>query len=142
MYSKPAVRATGDDPILKVDLGNPVPVYRQIVDALRALLVQGAFRPGERLPTVRQMAIDLTVNHNTVAEAYRVLSEEGWLQLRRFHGATVLARRDLTANSEQHDEFAQRLRELVARAISDGLDTGRVAAKLTRLAQDLGKKGR
>jgi DNA-binding transcriptional regulator YhcF (GntR family) len=61
-----------------------------IADGLRALLVHGAFKTGDRLPTVRQLAIDLTVHHNTVAQAYRLLADEGWLDLRRHRGATWL----------------------------------------------------
>ena len=64
-------------PILRVDLAAPRPVYEQIVSGLRALLVAGEFAPGERLPTVRQLATVLGVHHNTVAESYRVLAEEG-----------------------------------------------------------------
>jgi DNA-binding transcriptional regulator YhcF (GntR family) len=54
----------GEMPILRIDLGSATPVYRQIVDSLRARLVNGAFAPGARLPTVREIAIDLGVNHN------------------------------------------------------------------------------
>ncbi len=126
--------------VLRIDLGSPTPAYRQILDGLRALLVGGAFKPGERLPTVRQMAIDLAVNHNTVAEAYRLLAEERWLELRRHHGATVLARQPQRARPERRDDFVRRLRELAAGAIADGLDTGVVATQLMGLAHDLNRK--
>jgi len=78
--------ANEETTVLRVDLASPTPVYRQIADGLRALLAHGAFKPGDRLPTVRQVAIDLAVHHNTVAQAYRVLAEEGWLDLRRHRG--------------------------------------------------------
>ena len=77
---------------LRVNLDSPIPVYRQIVDALRLELVNGSFRPGDQLPPVRQLATDLGIHFNTVAEAYRVLSEEGWLDLKRRRGAVVIAR--------------------------------------------------
>src|SRR5271169_946128 len=79
---------------LRIDLASPRPVYEQIVSGLRAFLVAGEFAPGDQLPTVRQLAVDLGVHHNTVAESYRVLAEEGWLDLRRGRGAVVLDRRD------------------------------------------------
>src|ERR1700722_12139145 len=104
-------------PILRIDLGSPTPVYPQIVDSLRALLVGGAFAPGERLPTVRELAIDLGVNHNTVAESSRLLAEEGWLELKRYHGATVIPRPAQRAKPARHEDFVQRLGELAARAI-------------------------
>jgi DNA-binding transcriptional regulator YhcF (GntR family) len=124
-------------PIVRIDLGGTTPVYRQIVDSLRALLVGGAFAPGERLPTVREIAIDLGVNHNTVAEAYRLLAEEGWLELKRHQGATVLLRPAQSAAPARQEDFVQRLRELAARAIADGVDKKEVADLLGALADNL-----
>jgi DNA-binding transcriptional regulator YhcF (GntR family) len=126
-----------ETPILKIDLGSPTPVYRQIVDGLRALLVAGAFAPGERLPTVRELAIDFGVNHNTVAEAYRLLAEEGWLELKRHHGATVILRPARRPAPARQEDFVQHLRELAARAIADGVDKEEVAKSLGALAEDL-----
>jgi GntR family transcriptional regulator len=127
-------------PVLHIDLRSAAPVYRQIVDGLRALLVAGAFRPGDKLPTVRQMAIDLGVNHNTVAEAYRMLAEEGWLDLKRHHGATVLARERQRAGPKRHEDFAQHLRELAARAVADGLDAKAIVRQLNALSNELNQK--
>jgi DNA-binding transcriptional regulator YhcF (GntR family) len=53
--------------ILRIDLGSATPVCRQSVASLRALLANGAFAPGARLPIVREIAIDLGVNHNTLS---------------------------------------------------------------------------
>lgn len=79
-------------PSLKIDLASPESAYEQIATGLRTLLVAGEFRPGAQLPTVRQFAMDLGVHHNTVAEAYRILAQEGWLDLKRRRGATVVER--------------------------------------------------
>lgn len=125
--------------VLRIDLAGPTPVYRQIADGLRALLVRGAFKPGDRLPTVRQIAIDLAVHHNTVAQAYRLLAEEGWLDLRRHRGATVIERRAQRASAASHQNFSQRLRELAARAAADGLDAKTIARQLDTLADELKK---
>ncbi len=124
-------------PTLRIDLGSPTPVYRQIVDGLRALLVGGSFAPGEKLPTVREIAIDLGVNHNTVAEAYRLLAEEGWLDLKRHHGATVIPRPRQRAEPAREDELVQRLRELAAQAVADGVGRETVAKHLSALAENL-----
>jgi GntR family transcriptional regulator len=116
--------------ILRIDLNHSVPVYRQIADGLRALLVNGAFKPGDRLPTVRQLAVDLAVHHNTVAQAYRLLADEGWLELKRHRGVTVLERRSQRATAASQQNFSQRLRELTARAVTDGLDAKTIAGQL------------
>ena len=131
--------ATEATTVLRIDLSSPTPVYRQIADGLRALLVHGAFKPGDRLPTVRQIAIDLAVHHNTVAQAYRLLAEEGWLDLRRHRGATVIERRSQTASAASRQNFSQRLRELTARAAADGLDAKAIARQLDTLSNELNK---
>ena len=126
-----------EKPVLRIDLRSSTAVYRQILDGLRALLVSGLFAPGDKLPTVREMAIDLGVNHNTVAEAYRLLAEEGWLDLKRHHGATVLFREPQRASPNQRQDFTRRLQELAAWAIADGVDREAVAKQLKTLAQQL-----
>ena len=127
-----------DNPVvLKVDTASDTPVYRQIVDGLRTMLVGGVFAPGDRFPTVRQLAIDLAVNHNTVAEAYRLLATEGWLELKRHHGARVISRQQQTAKPAARADFLQRVRELAARAAADGLDKEAISRQLNILANEL-----
>jgi GntR family transcriptional regulator len=122
---------------IRIDLASAVPAYRQIANALRALLVTGTFPVGEPLPTVRQLAIDLGVHHNTVAEAYRVLAEEGWLALRRRHGAIVLDRSRPTPPRQARTSLVQRLRELTAEAQTAGLSPGVIAESMRSLAKQL-----
>jgi GntR family transcriptional regulator len=124
-------------PAIRIDLASPVPAYRQIANALRALLVAGAFPVGEPLPTVRQLAVDLGVHHNTVAEAFRVLSEEGWLALRRRHGAIVLDRSRPSPPPEARTSLLQRLRELTAEAQAAGLTRAVIAETLRSAATRL-----
>jgi GntR family transcriptional regulator len=127
-------------PVLRIDLRSPTPVFRQISDSLRALLVSGGFKPGDRLPTVRQLAIDLAVHHNTVAQAYRLLAEEGWLELRRGRGVTVIDRRPQRPTVVSQQNFSQHLRELTARAVADGLDAKGIARQLDALANELNQQ--
>lgn len=123
---------------LRIDLQSPVPVYRQIVDALRILLVNGELKPGDQLPPVRRLAIDLGVHFNTVAEAYRTLSEEGWLEIARRSGAKVIARdRPRTADRETSEGFQRRLQELIAEVQARGFPRGRIARELRRIAEML-----
>ena len=67
--------------ILRIDPTSETAVYRQIVDGLRIALVGGELAPGDALPSVRRLALDLGVNFNTVAQAYRALAKEGWLEI-------------------------------------------------------------
>lgn len=107
--------------MLRIDLASRVPVYEQIANGLRAELVAGRFSSGQKLPTVRMLAVDLGVHHNTVAQAYRQLAEEGWLELRRHSGAVVRERQRPRIRSDGTERFARPLRELLARALADGL---------------------
>lgn len=122
-------------PVLRIDLGSGRPAYEQIVSSLRALLVAGEFQPGDRLPPVRQLAIDLGVHHNTVAESYRLLADEGWLDLRRRRGATVRARPDSKPSVAAKRKFALRLEELAAEAAAHGVPRASIADHLAALAK-------
>ena len=125
-------------PTITIDLNTPIPVYRQIVDAMRHLLVNGALQPGDQVPTVRQLAIDLGVHFNTVAQAYRLLADEGWLDLKRRRGAVVVDRRKPAAPSKaRQNQSLQRLRELIAQLQSEGIPANQIASQLRKLADTL-----
>lgn len=124
-------------PILRIDIASPVPAYRQIASALRALLVGGSFQVGDRLPTVRRLAIDLGVHHNTVAEAYGVLADEGWLERRRYHGVRVLGRSQPKPSPEARASFLRRLRELIAEARSAGVPPTAIMGTMRAVAEQL-----
>lgn len=128
-------------PILQIDLASPVAAYEQITSRLRILLVAGTLRPGTQLPTVRQVATDLGVHHNTVAEAYRILAEEGWLDLRRRRGAIVIERPPREATAETEAKFAHIFREQAARAISEGVPATAIARELDALAREIREGG-
>jgi GntR family transcriptional regulator len=120
-------------PVLQIDLASHLPASEQIVRGLRATLLAGQFRPGDQLPSVRQLALDLGVHHNTVAGAYRQLAEEGWLDLRRGRGATVIERPAPAPTPRAEAEFRQRLDEVVVKALAEGVPGGVVVRELTAL---------
>lgn len=113
--------------VLQIDLSLPAPAYLQIAGGLRALLVSGDFTPGAQIPPVRRLAIELGVHHNTVAQAYRLLEEEGWLDLQRGRRATVRDRKLPRGTRKAQRDFARRLEQLVAEAIARGVPRGTVA---------------
>jgi GntR family transcriptional regulator len=122
---------------LRIDLDSDIPAYRQIVDRLRILLVSGKLGPGAELPSVRRIAVDLGVHFNTVAEAYRILAEEGWIDLRHGRGATVVHRNTPASSVGNVIEFRHRLRALVAELQAQGASAARVSTELRSLADEL-----
>ena len=76
---------------LEVDFRQRMPITEQIRNQIRALIGRGVLRPGDQLPTVRQLAADLRINFNTVARAYRLLEEDGLISVQHGRGTFVLA---------------------------------------------------
>jgi GntR family transcriptional regulator len=125
-------------PIIRIDLGSAIPASRQIIRALRALLVESELELGDLLPSVRRLALDLNVHFNTVAQAYRELAEEGWLDLQ--HGRRAMVRaRGIPPNTGRVSQrnFQQRLREMVAEVRADGLSSKAIVSELLALAERL-----
>jgi GntR family transcriptional regulator len=123
---------------IRIDHGSQIPATRQIADALRVQLVEGALQPGTQLPSVRRAAMELGVHFNTVAEAYRVLAGEGWLDLRHGRGARVVNRETPAAVSRTDIAgYRRRLRELISQMRSSGVTPSKIADELRAFAEGL-----
>ena len=75
---------------LRVDLTIHTPAYLQIIGEIKQAIANGELKPGDQLPTVRQLAADLRINFNTVARAYRLLDEEGVISTQHGRGTYIL----------------------------------------------------
>lgn len=125
-------------PRIRIDLNSPVAATRQIADGLRVELVEGRLKPGSDLPSVRRVAMELGVHFNTVAEAYRVLASEGWLDLRHGRGARIVERTaPAAATRNEVADYRQRLRELISQMRAGGVSPAKIAAELRALAEGL-----
>lgn len=126
-------------PKIAIDISAKTPVYEQIAGEIRALLVAGELAPGTPLPTVRQLAMDLNVHHNTVANAYRILAGEGWLELRRGRGARVVKRTSASRTARwkhgRHNVFRIELKRLLAKAAAEGISPEAIARQLSLYAR-------
>ena len=126
-----------DETQIRIDLDASTPVNRQIVDQIRTLLVEGTLPPGTDLPSARRLATDLGVHFATVADAYRTLAEEGWLEISHGRSARVLPRRTPPADREADTLFRRRLRQLVAEARAQGISAKKIASELDSLARGM-----
>ncbi len=75
---------------IQIDLRSDIPITNQIVEQIQHQLATGQLRPGDQLPTVRSLALDLRVNFNTVARAYRILDEAGIISTQQGRGTFIL----------------------------------------------------
>jgi len=121
---------------VSINLSSPTPAYRQIANDLRRHLVEQRLKPGDLLPPIRQLALDLGVHFNTVAIAYRMLADEGWLELKRRRGAAVIARNAPRAVDQRHvDQLMRQLGHIAAELRSAGMTPRQISSALRRLAQ-------
>ena len=74
---------------IQIDFRSGIPIYIQIMNQVRQMVANGDLKPGDQLPTVRQLAIDLKVNWNTVARAYRLLDEAGLISTQQGRGTFI-----------------------------------------------------
>ena len=104
-----------------IDTKSGVPFYRQILEQVKYAVSRGELEPGDRLPTVRQLAVDLSINPNTVIRAYRQLEIEGILDTQQGSGTFVGKHRPEIDRIERQRMLDQILTELLARASAYGL---------------------
>ncbi len=121
---------------LHLDPASPVPLYRQLFEELRRRILLGALRPGEKLPTVRELAVLARVNRNTAARAIQALEQAGLVTSRVGRGTFVTARAPASNRALERavDDLLDRLIDEARRL---GADPGTLPARLaSRLAAD------
>ena len=104
----------------RLDLQSGVPVYRQIIDQVRGGIASGALAVGDQLPTVRQLAVDLSINPNTVVRAYRELELGGLLETHQGTGTFISPQKMRGGSAERERQLSQIVAESVARAGAAG----------------------
>jgi GntR family transcriptional regulator len=104
----------------RLDASTGVPFYRQVIDQVLLGVADGRLRAGEQLPTVRQLAVDLSVNLNTVAKAYREMEIRGIVQTQQGTGTFVGERRPEGRAAERKKALDRLVEETLVRAASKG----------------------
>src|SRR5690349_22098359 len=104
----------------RLDLASGVPVYRQIIDQVLGGMAAGTLAPGSQLPTVRQVAVDLSINPNTVVRAYRELEIRGALETQQGTGTFVSHKKVKRDEVERQRQLNQIVSDFVARAGTAG----------------------
>src|SRR6478736_8233402 len=123
--------------VVSIDPRDPTPIYAQLDRGLRAAIASGRLTIGDQLPTVRQLAVDLRINANTVARVYAELERAGGLETRRGVGSFVTA---ATARAHPPREHDRRIRRFVTRMLAEADAAGFTYDELmTALAEHAGE---
>lgn len=125
-----------------LDLHSGVPVYRQIIDQVVGGIAASALIGGDQLPTVRQLAVDLAINPNTVIRAYRELEIRGVLETQQGTGTFVSHQKVERDAAERQRRLSQLVGELAARAGSEGFTVEELIEQLQDFRREAGKKRR
>ncbi len=118
---------------LRIEPDSKVPIYIQIEEQVRAMIAAGQLRPGDQLPTIRQLATDLRVNYNTVARAYLELDRDGVITTQRGRGTFVAGMPDEKQMARLREE---KLHSILLSSLEEarrlGYSTDEVAAAFHR----------
>jgi GntR family transcriptional regulator len=107
---------------LNLDLKSGVPFYRQVIDQVKSAIATGALEPGDRLPTVRQLAVELSINPNTVSRAYTELELTGLVETQMGSGTFVGQRKVHRNDLERRRLLDQLCQEFLSKASTHGFN--------------------
>jgi GntR family transcriptional regulator len=120
----------------RLDLHSGVPVYRQIIDQVRGGMASGSLVAGDQLPSVRQLAVDLAINPNTVVRAYRELELGGLLETHPGTGTFISAQKIKRGDAERERQLTQIVGDCVARAGAAGFTVEDLVEQLRGLVSE------
>jgi GntR family transcriptional regulator len=120
----------------RLDTHSGVPVYRQLIDQVQAAMATGALQVGDQLPTIRLVAVELSINPNTVTRAYREMEIRGLVDSQQGMGTFIANRQIDTSRKEQNRQLAQLVAEFVSRAGSIGCTVGDLMEALQQIGPD------
>ncbi|MEM9368428.1 MAG: GntR family transcriptional regulator [Planctomycetota bacterium] len=121
---------------IHITTGSNTPIFQQIVAQVRAAIASGRWKVGDPLPSVRSLAKELVVNHNTVAKAYKQLLQDGLIDSHQGRGYFVAKRREIYTKAERVRRVRKLVQPLVSEAITLGLSSDEI---VSLLKQELGK---
>ena len=122
--------------MIQLNYRDSKPIYEQIKDGLRRLVMTGAVKKDEKLPSVRELATQLSINPNTIQKAYRELEQEGYIYTVAGRGSYAAESKDVTQgrNKELMDKFDELVKELLY--LSEDKDS--LIQRIEELAQEGG----
>lgn len=126
----------------RLDSRSGVPVYRQLIDQVLVAISSELLQPGDRLPTVRQVAVDLSININTVVRAYKELEIRGTLSTQQGTGTFITDQEVRQDEADRQRRLSQLIGDMLARAGAEGFTVAEVRRGLDELVPDSDTKRR
>src|ERR1700735_1330338 len=117
-----------------------VPIYRQIIDQVRGAIASGNLAAGDQLPTMRQLAVDLAINPNTVVRAYRELELGGLIETHQGTGTFIGAQKMKRADAQRERQLTQIVADCVSRAGAAGFTIHELIEELSERAAEPGRR--
>jgi len=124
---------------LSLDLSTGVPAYRQVIDQILGAIAAGTLRGGDQLPTVRQAAVDLSINPNTVVRAYRELEIRGVLSTQQGIGTFVTSQPVMVDEAVRQRQLDQIVSDVMAKAGAAGVTGDELLQRLREFLADQGR---
>jgi GntR family transcriptional regulator len=124
---------------LSLDLSTGVPAYRQVIDQILGAIAAGTLRGGDQLPTVRQAAVDLSINPNTVVRAYRELEIRGVLSTQQGIGTFVTSQPVMVDEAVRQRQLDQIVSDVMAKAGAAGVTGDELLGRLREFLADQGR---
>jgi len=123
----------------RLDLKSGVPVYRQLIDQVLVAIAAGQLNAGDQLPTVRQLAVELSINPNTVVRAYKELEIRGMLTTQQGTGTFITTKKVKIDEAQRQKRLSQMVGEFVARVSAEGYTVNDIQERLSELSNDTGR---
>ena len=118
---------------MKINLKSGIPIYLQIVEQIKLSALYGRYQIGDRLPPVRELAVELRINPNTVAKAYRILKDEGIIDSQPGGGNFIAQQENNVAILQREKALREEFKSVLAKAETLGINKKR----LTKIYNDL-----
>jgi GntR family transcriptional regulator len=121
---------------LQIDPRSPEPIYLQIVEGVKAAVAKGLLKPGDKMPSVREMAMELTINHNTITKAYQELERERVIEVIRGRGTFIAVEPSVPNREARKEELKEAMRRMLVEAHLLQIDDSELLAMFQKVMDE------
>lgn len=136
-YTSTLITSSGGGVLFKIDQSSNIPIYQQIVQEVKKAILKGVLRPGDRLPSVRELSVQLTINPNTIQKSYQELERQKVIETRRGRGTFVTTHYNPREDEEKLTELKENLKNILVEAYYLGLDRNDILQLIRLLLDEL-----